>query len=379
MNTSATVTASDAPRSTAVDAIEISQSGHRVFVTALTADQLAAATTIDYYDSSLVPGDPHQGYQRQPERSRITRIGTYLIQEQGSGLYPTAVLLGARAPLRFDPVSRRLEIPQEARLQVIDGQHRIEGLRYAIHEKGFVQLAALSIPVVIVEIEDRTEEMNQFRIINGTAKSVRTDLVNSILTAMAEERGEASIPEKDWWKVVVTKTVDALNRREDSPWHEVLLMPDEIGKSTTAGKITRATSAITSIRFVHDKIHQLDDLLRRESLDKQAEYLTDVLVAYWRAVRNVVPDAFSEPEQFVIQKTPGLFSLHYLLRDLLLGDIYRGRRPWDEPTFQEFLEGSPEITDANFWHKGSNRAAGYGSMKGFRELADLLIDSVKQR
>ena len=79
---------------TAVDAIPMVQAGHRMFVTVLTAEQLTATTVVDRYNSSLAPGDPNQGYQRPPERSRITRIGTYLIKKQGDGLYPNAVLLG---------------------------------------------------------------------------------------------------------------------------------------------------------------------------------------------------------------------------------------------------------------------------------------------
>ena len=368
------VSVPDAVGTTVVDAIEINQSGYRIFVTALTAEQLTESTIVDNYNSSLKPGDPNQGYQRPPERSRITRIGTYLIKQHGAGLYPSAVLLGARTPLRFDPISRRLELPSERVLRVIDGQHRIEGLRYAICEKQESRLAFLPIPVVIVEIGDRTDEMDQFRIINGTAKSVRTDLVNSILTAIAEEKGADAIPEKDIWRVVVTKTVDALNRREDSPWKGVLLMPDEVG-AAKSGKITRATSAITSIRMIYDWLEQMGFLSGR-NMDERTEYLADILVAYWRAIRNVVPKAFSEPEEYVIQKTPGLFSLHYLLKDKLLRDMYWGHRPWDELTFQEFIESSPEMMDWGFWHKEAGRAAAYGSMKGFRELANLLIDSI---
>ena len=117
-------------------------------------------------------------------------------------------------------------------------------------------------------------------------------------------------------------------------------------------------------------------LFPSNNLDNQAEFITDILVAYWRAIRNVVPDAFAEPGEYVIQKTPGLFSLHYLLQDPLLSNIWRGRRDWDEATFQEFIEVSPEIADPHFWHKGSGRASAYGSMKGFKELAGLLKDSI---
>ena len=359
----------------AVDALDLVQAGHRMYVTCLTAAELIACTIVDPYDSSLKPGDPAQGYQRPPERSRITRIGTYLINQSGDGLYPTAVLLGARQPLRFDPVTKRLQLPSDRVLRIIDGQHRIEGLRYAICEKNAQELAFLQVPVVIVEIDDRVLEMDQFRIINGTAKSVRTDLVNAILTAIAEAHGADAVPEKDHWKVVVTKTVDALDRRSDSPWKDLLLMPDEVGAKAPASKITRATSAITSIRVVYEWLREFGFLAGKD-FDKQADYLTDILVAYWCAIRNVAPDAFEEPAEYVIQKTPGLFSLHYLLRDVLLGDIYRGRRNWDEATFQEFIEISPEITDSDYWHRTRGAAAAYGSMKGFRELADVLKDSV---
>ena len=365
----------DITGATAVDAIEFVQSGYRMYLTCLTAEQLISTTVVDPYDSKLEAGDPAQGYQRQPERSRITRIGSYLIKQNGNGLYPTAVLLAARDPLRFDPVTRRLQLPHEAVLRVIDGQHRIEGLRYAIKEKKTEGLAFLPIPVVVVDIDDKVIEMDQFRIINGSAKSVRVDLVNVILTAIAEAAGSDAIAEKDLWKVVVTKVVDALNHREDSPWKDILLMPDELGVKSAPSKITRATSAITSIRIVYEWLREFK-FLPADDLDDQAEYVSDILVAYWRAIRNVVPDAFAEPSEYVIQKTPGLFSLHYLLRDSLLIDIYRGRRPWDEATFQEFIEGSPEITDPLFWHKNSGRASAYGSMKGFNELADLLKSSV---
>ena len=359
----------------AVDALDLVQADRRMFVTCLTAAQLIDCTIVDSYDSSLEPGDPTQGYQRPPERSRITRIGTYLINHGGDGLYPTAVLLASRQPLRFDPVTKRLQLPNDRTLRIIDGQHRIEGLRYAICEKNAEELAFLQIPVVVLELDDKVTEMDQFRIINGTAKSVRTDLVNSILTAIAEAHGADAVPEKEHWKVVVTKTVDSLARRPDSPWKDLLLMPDEVGAKTAPSKITRATSAITSIRVVYEWLREFGFLAGKD-FDEQADYLTDILVAYWRAIRNVAPDAFEDPAEYVIQKTPGLFSLHYLLREVLLGDIYRGRRNWDEETFQEFIEISPEITDSAYWHRTRGGAAAYGSMKGFRELADVLKDSV---
>ena len=168
-------------------------------------------------------------------------------------------------------------MPNDTVLRIIDGQHRTEGLRYAIYEKGRQELAFLPVPVVIVEIDDRIVEMEQFKIINGTAKSVRTDLVNAILTAIAESHGDDAIPEKEHWKVVVTKVVDSLDRREDSPWMDRLLMPDEIGAKTAPHKVARATSAITSIRIVYEWLREFG-FLSGKDLGQQADYLGDILV-----------------------------------------------------------------------------------------------------
>jgi DGQHR domain-containing protein len=299
----------------------------------------------------------------------------YLANNEGSALYPTALLFGARTPLRYDPVSRKLELPLDHTLRLIDGQHRREGLRYVIEDRGHDIFKSMQVPVVILETRDKLEEMDQFKTINGTARSVRTDLVNAILTAIAEEQGIEAIPEKDQWKVVVMKIVSQLDARSDSPWHDLLLMPDEIAARTAPGKITRATSMITSIRPLYEWLNKLN-FLDGKTTQEAAGFATDILVAYWSAIRNLVPDAFEEPDQYVIQKTPGLFSLHWLLKERLLPDMWHGRRPWDEATFIEFLQESPEICDADFRDRASGQASAFGSMKGFRALAELLKDSV---
>ena len=90
----------------------------------------------------------------------------------------------------------------------------------------------------------------------------------------------------------------------------------------------------------------------------------------------MVPEAFEDPSEYVIQKTPGLFSLHLLLKDQLLLQMYQLHMDLDEQSLYEMIKDSPKISDFNFRHRSPNYAASYGSGKGFRKLADLLIDSV---
>jgi DGQHR domain-containing protein len=360
------------------------QKGRRIFTGILNAGDLIDVTTVDHYNSSRTPDDPKQGYQRPPERSRITRIGTYLIKNiveddrgNGNGLFPTAVTLAARTPLKYDEDRKLLAISYEHKLQVVDGQHRIEGLRYAIREKEELYLKDFPIPFVIMETPNRIVEMNQFRTINGTAKSVRTDLVNSILTAMAASQGDSFISDKDKWRVVVTRVIDRLDKNEDSPWHNLILMPDEAGSPKGSdGKVVRATSFMTSLKPVYDWLEYFNFLREADDLSGKADTVYDVLAPYWEAIHQVVPEAFENPNNYVIQKTPGLFSLHKLLVAHLIPHMFRHRIDWTRANFRKLIEDSPELADADFWHKSSGRASSYGSMKGFQELYELLRNSI---
>jgi DGQHR domain-containing protein len=362
-----------------VTAIDGSQDGHRIFVGLMKAKDLIEVGVTDPYVSALSPEDPNQGYQRPPERSRITKIGNHLINSivggegNSGGLFPTAIILASREPLKFS--NNALQIKNV--LQIIDGQHRVAGLRYALREKTTVELEDFLLPCVIIEIGDRVTEMNQFNIINGNAKSVRTDLVNSILTATAAKKGDAAISDKDRWKVVVTKAVSELNRNPESPWYDLIAMPDEASSPKGGSKIIRATSVMTSLRPVYNWMKELAMLPNGSTIDAETSAFVNVLIPYWQAIKKVAPDAFGTPGEFVIQKTPGLFSLHYLLYRDLLRSMHNAFVKLDVQGFASILEHSPEITDPNFWQKDAGRASAYGSMKGFDDLYRLLADSIK--
>jgi DGQHR domain-containing protein len=372
-------------RTLTCSAVRGTQKGRRIYTGILNAGDLIDVTTVDHYKSSRTSDDPKQGYQRPPERSRITRIGTYLIKNivedddpNGNGLFPTAVTLAARTPLKYDEDTKQLTISYDHKLQVVDGQHRIEGLRYAIEEKEEHYLKDFPIPFVIMETPDRIVEMNQFRTINGTAKSVRTDLVNSILTAIAASQGDSFITEKDKWRVVVTRVIDHLDKEEGSPWHKLILMPDEAGSPKSSdGKVVRATSFMTSLKPVYDWLDYFNFLRDADDLSGKADTVYSVVAPFWEAVEEVVPDAFESPNNYVIQKTPGLFSLHKLLVADLVPHMFRNRIDWTKDNFVNLIEDSPELTDPDFWHKSSGRASSYGSMKGFQELYELLRNSIE--
>ena len=154
---------------------------------------------------------------------------------------------------------------------------------------------------------------------------------------------------------------------------------EQSGTSIFIG-VARATSLITSLRPVYVWLRDAIGILEQECTcpDDEIVYMYDLVKSYWNALKDVVPAAFEKPNDYVIQKTPGLFSLHKLLRHLL-GNMYMGRRDFSTETFVEFLSVSPEITDSDFWHKDADRASVYGSMKGFQDLYEFSVSHIVGR
>lgn len=357
-----------------LDAIKTDQTGTVLYVGVAPTRKLLDITAVDYYNPQLAPTDKKQGYQRPPEKSRITKIGSFLIEQDGKLIFPNSVLLASRKVLEYDKKQGLVNISTESPLQIVDGQHRLAGLKYAIENKGHAVFENFNIPFVIMEISDKLTEMTQFRVINSTAKSVRTDLVNMILSATYADTKKIEIPYKDQWKIVVSNVVDRLAKDSNSPWHDIIILPGEISsRSTSKDKIIRATSIITSLKPVYNWLHDTIYDHKMKTLEQEQEHLYEVVSSFWIALKSTVPVAFVYPNKYVIQKTPGLFSLHKLLK-LLLSDMYRGRRDFTVDNFVEFLKDNPELTDADFWASDSKRASVYGSMKGFDELYEIISD-----
>lgn len=369
-----------------IKAICINQNGHRIFLSAMKAADLEGYTTIDRYRSDMPLLHPEQGYQRAEKAFRYRRIAKYLKRKQ---LMPTAILMTSREfEIQFDAGRSEITLDSERRLRIIDGQHRVGGFRYGIREKNMHELADFQVPVIIVEGLDKTVEMEQFATINGTQKAVRTDLVNMIL-AQVQSQDDKAIPQRARWKVIVARIVEKLNDDPDSPWHNLIVMPNEnaprkkdirYDPALANVKIVRAASFMTSLKPIYRYLekHHLGAI--GSDVEKVVEAVSQILTAFWSAVRELCPAAFDDPANHVIQKTPGLFSLHKICKDLL-PIMHSSRRPWNRESFRIMLQGVKALSDADFWSVDLNRetaeAAKYGSMKGFAELASVLWDQVE--
>lgn len=372
-------------------AIELRQNGTRLLITKMRAGDLETYTRIDPFDTNRDFADPEQGYQRPAEVPRVKKFGNWMKKElEGGGnvRMPTALLLSSRGSEVVLSPNGTITLKESNKLPLIDGQHRRRGFEWAIHERGVSALADFELPVVILQDIDKVGEMNQFRIVNSEQKSVRTDLVNFILTQLVAREGDDAVEEKHEWKVVASLVTKRLNEDEGGPWHDRIVMPDqrayskeEIAEDPSLQHLrtARATSFITSLKPIDA---YLDDLRPGSAtLEQRADTLFAVLDGFWRAVRKRNPKAFDSADDYVMTKTPGIFALHRMCLSLMK-DMYRGHRDFDEAGFAHMLKKASLVADPSYWSVGDTEAkrgdaSKYGSMKGFTELGDLLYDEVK--
>lgn len=367
---------------TRIPVLRVNQNSRVFYLTKLKAEQIKDFTVVDRHRPDLPIDHPAQGYQRIAEPSRYKKFANYLLAEDHP-FCPTALLLSARdTDLRYDPKDSSIELNSKDKLQIIDGQHRAEGYRYAIYDKRSENLNGFEVPVLIMPDIDKFTEMIQFKVINGTQKSVRTDLVNTILTKVAATKGEETLKNTELASVVVTRVVEALNSDPNSAWYDMIIMPNERSftkqekledPAKAYKKLVLATSFMTSLKPTYRYLNEFG-FLRGDAKD-QSRALASIMNEYWNAIKSLVPDAFSEPPLYVIQKTPGLFALHSLCWKVMK-NLHLGGYGWSISSFTKVLERSESLRNPEFWEAGGGEASKYGSMKGFSELSRIIEEEI---
>lgn len=353
---------------TTIHMTRLSQDARDLYVGAMRAGDLIRFGRVAEWKEN--DGD---GYQRAPEVPRMNKIATFL-KNESVPLLPTSILLSHRGT----PLPKReindgvvaIDIADHEVLWIVDGQHRVGGLQIAIDKHGLERFRNFQLPVVLVEFDDVTEEAHQFQLINENMKKVNTQLARRLLAMHLEKGGAAARNQiratRRLWEADSVEVIRALTRDPKSMWHGRIQPPNE---KKSSEHIVRELSFSTSLRPI-----LTDDVAR----DLGVERLTTYLRNYWEAWRRVIPDAFESPEDYVIQKTPGIFSLHLVAKYVL--KLFHLRRVAD-PSVEDIrvvLEDAGEAADADYWRSGNQvGAAMAGSMSGFKLLADVIVESLK--
>lgn len=216
--------------------ISIKQGIRTFYLTKLTAQTITSISYAAIRNQSTEEG----AVQRVLNPRRVSSIKEFTLN---GGDYPSAVVLnwvnGKNKPKKTDGI---LTFSEELNsCQIIDGQHRIEGIRAAISEDPAVK--KLELPVVIYENLSTKECADIFLSINTEQKPVPRSLVFDLYGIASEQLADpAAIRARD--------IAIALNEATNSSYEDCIKLPNSPKKR---GGIALST-AVNAIRpLVEDK------------------------------------------------------------------------------------------------------------------------------
>jgi len=320
---------------------------------------------------SIGPDNP-DGYQRPLVESRKRFVKRYLEEEEGD--FPTSILLNIRDPsgVWFKSVTKVddgiergiLVIPEDKVMWLVDGQHRVKGIEYAI-ENGLSWLEDYPLLISLFVGLSRYDEMREFYIVNTRQKGVPADVAERHLLGMVQAEGKIRVMELEgkskYRQARALKIVDMLRQRKDSPWYKAIRFP---GEPKSAVHLVRQHTMVVAVKeiFRNPMVELIPD-----------DQIGELIITYWQAIRELLPEAFTNPNEYTIQKIPGVYALHMIFPDVF--ELCRDYNDFSKERMKEIV-GNIKM-DSEFWHveRGHHLAKETG-MRSIRLLAELLRDQL---
>ena len=288
-----------------------------------------------------------KGYQRPSNEARFGTgrgsIVTYLLDELGA--FPTSILINVRGELAFHPLRKinenmelgEVEISDSEIPIVIDGQHRIEALKRASQQKPEIENYPL--PVSIMNLKERFEEMVHFYIVNSRQKKIPTDLVYRQLQVFSEK---VMLGGKDWLKEVIlgpsehraalaSFIVDDLEEDLNSPFHNAIQF---VGEEREDHHLLRDYQLS---RF-------LSTILKEKALSGLSpEKFAELYSQYWSAIKELYPESFAKPREYRLLKSTGIATYTYLFPTIFAYSASEGKI--SKSQFKHYLSMLQETVD----------------------------------
>lgn len=338
-------------------AVRFTQNSQIFYATAVPAGKLLEISKVDEWQVEQEPADA--GYQRSPSTDRLSKMARYI--EREDALLPLGGLLNSRAagddaPIRFTPTGSPDQDGQQQGelafyagvdpLWVVDMQHRLFGIERAIEIDGREDLKGFPVVCTIADGLPKATEVEQFELINSTAKKVPTDLARRLLSMQLDDADKAlALDERGKrWEARGPMIVQWLDRHSDI-WSGAIIPPNKKKNQMPHGR-TKENSFVTSLRPI------LETPLFQRTGDEVVAQLID---RYWQAVERIWPDAFEEPSSSVIFNTSGIYPLHRLMPTV----FELARRGGETPSvdaMEEQMAGWRDLGD-DFWAKSNPQGA----------------------
>jgi len=359
-----------------IRAIKTEQNGNNVFSTKLSVPDLDRYAIVD----AANPDTGTNGYQRLPNRSRYHQIANYLTYEKS--MLPPAIVVSYRGHINVvasEGDVYTLEIPNDENLWVIDGQHRLGGLRLLAglekdskglinkdFEKFHARFKKFEMPVVIIECPDIRTEAFQFAKINSEAKKVNKYLANESIL-----QGGGPTDTGSTWLMRAVELTKFMNDSRSSPLRSKMKHPN-------SPRDPNRNYYCSTLGFTNSLDPLMNDNIYGTQWEKgDKAKIQQMVSAYWSAWQSAIPFAFEDNKSYALFKNSGMMILNYCMLTM----ARRLKVPY--PTEEDFMKIISKLKvqlTPEYWDVDSgdvNRCVGKGQIMTEAKKLDRLILEVK--
>lgn len=268
-------------------AVPIQQGGRTLYLTAFTVRDIMRD---DLYRVDRLDVQEETGMQRLLNKTRARSFARDFADadRHNQAFLPTSVFWATEGSVSYDEQTKEIffddvEHSGVCPFDVVDGQHRLEGLKEAAGSNE--RLLDFPISVVIAHKMNEAERMLQFLIVNTKQQPVDQGVAQFITARFTQMDGVQDLPYlPSWLEKEVKRGSDdqalqiarKLNNDETSSWRGRIQFADE--PKSQRHTITQRSFVAAVKRLVLNPHHPYNDL------PLQPEKRVAVLINYWNAV-----------------------------------------------------------------------------------------------
>jgi DGQHR domain-containing protein len=336
--------------------------------------------------------------QREYSKEQGEKIAKYALEHDAT--FPTSVILSAyKSCVRLDENNGLLHLGRPVKVsgeesddeiaweplsteapfkigEIVDGQHRLLGIKHAIEELGAKDLKSFEMPVVFMLDLNPNDKAYVFSTINGTQRRVSSSLIVDLF-GLREGRS----PRKTCHELAET-----FYEWPKGPFENGLKM---LGKKTKDGEmLSQGSFSKYILRLITRRpdddelrIRRNEKLLPDDKCPLREFYLADkdptvarILHEYFSAVRNSFPEEWDEaPEDYLLRKTVGFSAL-----TKAFVDTWDRSKVTDPESAAKYFDSIANKYRENLGTRKLTSQYFASSEKGARELADALTGADKK-
>lgn len=248
------------------------------------------------------------GIQRELKTKRLKDISSFCSDPDST--FPTPIIIAVKESDKVNLISEHgrfvLEYEDSERFaEIIDGQHRIEGINKAhINEE-------YELMVVFMFNLEEEEKAYVFSTINSNQEKVSKDLIYDLF-----ELSKTRSPQKTCHEIA-----RIMNSDINSPFYKRLKMLGRIENGTES--LSQGTFINHLLKYISSKPNEDMRLIKQKKeivlnknlplqqyfLENKDEVILKILLNYFNAVKEVFPKEWGKPEKFILSKTTGYGAL----------------------------------------------------------------------